>query len=75
MAAFILSRLTGRLPRRVLCVTLFGVLGWLTVSVPQWNWYSFPIDYTLASLVNLAAGWTLAGWVLARIIRPIRHAA
>ncbi|MGP0070107.1 MAG: hypothetical protein ACLQGP_41730 [Isosphaeraceae bacterium] len=54
---------------RVLFVTLLGVFGVLTISVPYWNWYGFPVDFTIAEGIDQVAGWFLAGLVLAAIVR------
>ncbi len=56
---------------RVLFVTLLGIFGFATVSVPYWNWYGFPTDFTLAEAIDHVVGWFLAGLVLAAIVRPI----
>jgi uncharacterized membrane protein len=42
-----------------------GLFAWLVVSVPYWNWYRFPLDFTLGSLIDNVAGWFLAGLVMA----------
>lgn len=54
---------------RVLFVTLLGVFGFLTISVPYWNWYGFPADFTVAEAIDQVVGWFLAGLVLAAIVR------
>ena len=51
--------------RRVSVAAAAGVFSWLTIKVPQWNWYMFPTDFTLASLVSQVVGWTLAGVAIA----------
>ena len=53
----------------MLFVTLLGVFGFLTISVPYWNWYGFPADFTAAEAIDQSVGWLLAGLVLAGIIR------
>jgi hypothetical protein len=55
---------------RVGCVTLMGVLASLMTSVPFWNWYGFPTEFTLAQIIEHSVGWLLAGIVLAAIVRP-----
>jgi hypothetical protein len=35
--------------------------------VPYWNWWSFPEEYTLVAMADLAVGWFLAGLVIARV--------
>ena len=41
-----------------------GVFAVLVYGVPQWNWYNFPMTYTLASGADIIIGWTLGGAVL-----------
>jgi hypothetical protein len=42
--------------------------------LPYWNWYRFPLDFTLAALAEQLIGWLLAGaamaWWLGRDERP-----
>jgi hypothetical protein len=58
--------------RRVAIATAMGGFAWLAVSVPYWNWYFFPLDFTLANLATNLVGWFLAGlgmaWWLGRQI-------
>jgi len=50
-----------------LLVGLLGVLMTVDVDVSYWNWYGFPVSYTLAQLMDHGVGYCLAGLVLARI--------
>jgi hypothetical protein len=78
VVAFILSFTAVSFGRRVLFAALFGVFSWLTISVPYWNWYRFPFDFTAASLIEQAVGWVLAGaviaWWLGRVPRGAQPA-
>ena len=69
LSAFIVAHILGlvALPfaRRVAIAMGLGVFAWLVVSVPYWNWYLFPLDYTLGLLGKYAIGWTLAGAAIA----------
>jgi hypothetical protein len=65
IAAFVLSLIVGGFGKRVLVATLMGVFAWLVVSVTYWNWYLFPLDYTLGLLGKFAIGWALAGAAMA----------
>lgn len=51
--------------KRVLIATALGLFSWLTISVPYWNWYRFPLDFTLGSLLEQVVGWFLAGLAIA----------
>jgi hypothetical protein len=65
VVAFVLSLGAFGFGRRVLIAALLGVFAWLVVSVPYWNWYLFPLDYTLGLLGKYALGWALAGAAIA----------
>ena len=65
IAAFVLSLVIGGFGKRVAVATLMGVFAWLVVSVTYWNWYLFPLDYTLGLLGKFAIGWALAGAAMA----------
>jgi len=70
VAAFILAGLGGPLLARAGAVGLLGVFEWADLSVSYWNWYKFPTLYTGAALVEQVVGWTLAGLVMALMLRP-----
>ena len=65
IAALVLSLIVGGFGKRVAVATLMGVFAWLVVSVTYWNWYLFPLDYTLGLLGKFAIGWALAGAAMA----------
>ncbi len=69
LAAFLLTFVRSGYWGRVLFVTLLGVFGFVTISIPYWNWYGFPVDFTIAEAIDQVAGWFLAGLVLASIVR------
>ena len=70
LAAILVSQLRPGFIVRVACVTLVGILASLMINVPFWNWYGFPLDFTLAQIIEHSVGWFLAGIVLAAIVRP-----
>ena len=70
VAAFILAGLGGPLLARAGAVGLLGLFEWADLSVTYWNWYKFPTLYTGAALVEQVVGWTLAGLVMALMLRP-----
>ena len=55
---------------RVGFVTAVGLVAAITTNIPYLNWYSFPLDYTLAYSVIELAGYFVAGLVLAAILKP-----
>ncbi len=54
--------------RRVFFVMVVAMTGGILSHLPQWNWWGFPDGYTLMEMLDLLAGWFLAGLVLARIV-------
>ena len=72
VAAFLLAGLGGPLLARAGAVGLLGVFEWADLSVSYWNWYKFPTLYTGAALVEQVVGWTLAGLLMALMLRPRR---
>ena len=65
LVAFVLALGAFGFGKRVLVATALGLFSWLTVSVPYWNWYRFPLEFTLGSLIEQVAGWFLAGMAMA----------
>ncbi|MEJ1967947.1 MAG: hypothetical protein WDN03_04795 [Rhizomicrobium sp.] len=55
---------------RVAFVTVVGIAAAIITNVPYWNWYGFPLDYTLAYGFVEIAGFLAAGLVIAAILRP-----
>lgn len=51
--------------RRVLVAGALGLFSALAISLPHWNWYRFPLDFTLGTLVGQVLGWALAGAAIA----------
>ena len=52
--------------RQRLAVALAAaIFAWLSLSVPYWNWYRFPLDFTLAALAEQLIGWLIAGAAMA----------
>ena len=56
-------------------VALLGLLSWLAIDVPYWNWYGFPTRFTVVDLVDQVAGFICAGLVLAAMVKPRARAA
>lgn len=63
--AWVLSLGAIAFRKRVLAAAAVGLFSWLSVSAPYWNWYRFPADFSLASLLEQVIGWLLAGVVIA----------
>ncbi|MGH9839083.1 MAG: hypothetical protein ACREEM_09890 [Blastocatellia bacterium] len=72
IAACLLSLALGSLPSfpgRVLFVAGLGFFSTLAIDLSYWNWYGFPTKYLLSSFADNTIGWTLAGVVLAAMIK------
>ena len=55
---------------RVSFVTVVGLTAAITTNIPYWNWYAYPLDYTLAyGLIELIA-YLAAGLAIAALLRP-----
>ena len=65
VAAWVLALGAFGFGKRVLIAGALGVFAWLAVSVPYWNWYMFPTDFTLSGLLELLIGWLLSGAAIA----------
>jgi hypothetical protein len=69
LAAMLLAQLRTNFAGRVLFVMCLGLFAWIVVCVPNWNWYSYPMEFTLARAVEYVVGWTLVGLVLGAIVK------
>jgi hypothetical protein len=65
VVAFVLALGSLGFGRRVMVAAAIGLFSWLTVSVPYWNWYRFPTDFTVGNLLEQVIGWALAGAAMA----------
>ncbi len=65
VVAFVLGLGAFGFSKRVFIATALGLFSWLTISVPYWNWYRFPLDFTLGSLLEQVLGWLIAGVAMA----------
>lgn len=52
-----------------------GVIAAVVTDLPNWNWFSYPLDFTIISALDKVIGWALAGLALAAIVRPRASAA
>jgi len=70
LAVFLLSRTRlTRFSARVIFVLLIGVVAAIATNLSNWNWYGFPLDYTLACICIQAVGFLCAGLVAATVLR------
>ncbi len=52
---------------RVGFTVIFGLSAGVISYLPQWNWWGFPIQYSVMSIIDLIIGWFFASLVLAKI--------
>ena len=72
LAAFILASTVGSCGCRVAMVASLGLFSWLAISIQQWNWYNFPFTFVALDAINQVIGWTLAGFLMATMIKPAK---
>jgi len=51
---------------RVMVVTSMELVVWFAVDLPYWNWFGFPLGYTIVSLLDGFVGFFLLGIVSAK---------
>jgi hypothetical protein len=72
VAAFLLARLAGGLGGFVSGGILAFLVGWMSISVPSWNWYDFPTPFVLAELIDQVVSGALVGLVAGLVLRGKR---
>lgn len=65
LIAWILALISAGFGTRVIAATIMGAFSWAAVSLPYMIWYRFPLDFTMAALIENAVGALLAGFVIA----------
>ncbi len=63
--AFVMGLAALGFRRRLAVAAAAAVFAWLSTMLPYWNWYRFPLDFTLATLAGQLIGWLLAGAAMA----------
>lgn len=63
--AFVMGWVGLGFRRRLAIAASVTVFAWLGTMVPYWNWYRFPLDFTLAALAEQLIGWLIAGAAMA----------
>jgi hypothetical protein len=67
--SFVGSLMVASYRKRVLAITLLGLMACSTVSLIYWNWYEFPDSFFIAQIVDQVVGCFLAGLVIAKILK------
>lgn len=73
VVAFVLGLGAFGLAKRVFIATALGAFSALTISVPYWNWYMFPLDFTIGSVMNQVIGWLIAGIAISLVLGRSRR--
>jgi hypothetical protein len=60
----------GSYVERVGFAVVCGLLLAIPTNMSYWNWYGFPISYTLAYMTTQIVGAALAGLVVAKLLNP-----
>jgi hypothetical protein len=55
---------------RVAFVTVIGVVAAILSEAPYWNWYSFPLDFSLTNAAMQIVGFFVAGLAMAWYLKP-----
>ncbi|MDE1895422.1 MAG: hypothetical protein KGH90_13965, partial [Xanthomonadaceae bacterium] len=63
--AFVMGLAVLSFRRRLAVAAAAAVFAWLSTLLPYWNWYRFPLDFTLAALAEQLLGWLIAGAAMA----------
>ena len=70
IAAWVLALAPVSFGKRVAMGGALGVMAWLTTSVPYWNWYRFPMEFTVGAWLDFGLGLLIASvpiaWWLGR---------
>lgn len=75
VASLILAGLRCSYLCRVAVVGSLGLFAWFSYGASEVIWYGFPNEFGLGGLLDQVIGWTLAGIVMAAIVRPRRAPA
>jgi len=77
LAGWLLARSTaitsGYLARVMYCGVL-GIFVSVVAHLTYWNWMGFPLDYTIAIMVDVIIGWILAGLGIAAVVKEKKTA-
>lgn len=70
LAAWVMSLAAVSFGTRVAMGGAMGLIAWFAISVPYWNWYCFPMEFTIGALLDSPLGLLIASipmaWWLGR---------
>ncbi len=59
-----------RYRERVAFVALIGLFATISGPLMDWNWLGFPLGFSMPIALDGIIGWTMAGLVIAALIKP-----
>ena len=69
IAAWIVSMIAASFIKRVGIVTAIGLSAGVATNISYWNWYGFPLSYTLAQITLELVSAIVAGLAIAAVLR------
>ena len=75
LAAFLAAHLSTftSFARRWLLIVLIAPIAWLSLTASFVLWYRFPLSFIQDGFFAALIEWTVAGAVIAAVVRPIMH--
>ena len=70
IVACLLIQVGAAFKMTVINAGFIGLLVWLCVNVPYWNWYGFSGEFTIAQAIISVVGWLIGGVVIALAGKP-----
>lgn len=71
LAVFLLGQTTiTSFAARWRFITVAGILAAISTNISYWNWYGFPVNYTLAYISVIMVGFACAALVAAALVKP-----
>ncbi len=71
LAAWLLAQANlGSFAKRVVFVSVIGIIAAITTNMSYWNWYGFTKIYTIGYMTTQVIGFFCAGLVAALILKP-----
>lgn len=68
IAAWIVSMIAASFISRTVVVTAIGISTAIATNVSYWNWYGFPLDYTIAQIIMEIVGALVAGLAISAVL-------
>ena len=75
LAIVLAQSVTRSYAGRLVLVTLIGLIPFLMVSFPYWNWYAFPRNFTVVAFIDGLLTIFCGGLVLAAMVKPVAISA